>query len=130
MKIRESFGFTLIEVVIALFIVSIAFAALLETVVDQSELMIGLRERTLAHWVAVNKANEYQLYRLWPEIGQSDGQVVMGGREWKWELSVAQSGVRGVRRIEVRVAPASAKSDVKSVLVDFLTDPADAGVSP
>ena len=130
MKSRESSGFTLIEVLIALLIVGIAIAALVETVIQQSKLVMALRDRTVAHWVAMNKASEYELYRVWPEIGRSDGTVTMGGREWKWELSVAASQLHDLRRIEIRVAPASGEADATAELVDYILPPMERGAYP
>src|SRR5688572_7972969 len=61
-------GFTLIEVVVALIVVSLGMLAVIETVGSTARNNGYLREKTIAHWVAMNKLTETRLLPNAPAI--------------------------------------------------------------
>ncbi|MEJ2179215.1 MAG: type II secretion system minor pseudopilin GspI [Gammaproteobacteria bacterium] len=71
---RRNRGFTLIEVIVALGIIATAMAAVMMTVSANVRNATGLKERTLAHWVAMNKMAELHIvnYKEWPSIKCTD----------------------------------------------------------
>lgn len=108
-------GFTLIEVMIALAIVSIALAALTQsmgvTVLNQSQ----LESRIVATWVA-----EDELVKQHVLAGQKNKQgatseqtirVEQLGREWSVELRSESTTVPGIQKRLVIVSDANNSSD-------------------
>ena len=97
-------GFTLIEVLVALAVLAIALGAIIKTMSDNAYNSIYLRDRTLAHWVALNKVTEIQLGQDWPSPGKTDGTGMMGKREWFWVAEVATTPDADVETIKVQVS--------------------------
>jgi len=103
-------GFTLIEVLVALAIVTLGMAALLSTLSASAEGASWQRDKTFAEWVALNRLAEARLALQRPTKGKSDGEVELAGRKWKWSQEVVETEIKGVMRIDVSVRP----SDVAS----------------
>ncbi len=106
---RQSRGFTLIEVIVALVVVSLGMLGVI-TAVSQTASNSGyLRDKTLAHWIAMNRLTEVRLQKTAPAVDKSSDEVEMGNRRWKWTMNVTQTPVETIRRIEITVRPEEAK---------------------
>ncbi|HEY1283369.1 MAG TPA: type II secretion system minor pseudopilin GspI [Steroidobacteraceae bacterium] len=110
MSSRQPRGFTLIEVLVALAIVTLGMAALLSTLSSSADGAAYQRDKTFAEWVALNRLAETRLALQRPTKGTSDGEVELAGRKWKWSQEVMETEIKGVMRIDVSVRP----SDVPS----------------
>lgn len=104
---RAGFGFTLVEVLVALAVLALGLGAVLQAAAGGAATMTELRERTLAAWVAGNRLNAARLAPRWPELGSSQGQAEMAGGRWLWRLEVSATADRDLRRLRVRVWPAA-----------------------
>jgi general secretion pathway protein I len=104
-------GFTLIEVLVALTIVGLAMLAAIQVVSGSTNTSFYMREKTLAHWIAMNKLTEVRLQPGPPPIDKSSDEIKMAGRDWRWTMEVSQTPVESIRRIEVRVRLAEAPED-------------------
>jgi general secretion pathway protein I len=101
-------AFTLIEVMVALLVVAIGMLGAI-TAVSQAAGNSGyLRDKTLAHWIAMNKLTEVRLQKNAPSIDKTSDEVEMGGRKWKWTMNVTQTQVETMRRIDIAVRPEEA----------------------
>ena len=96
-------GFTLMEVLVALSVLAIALAAIIQSISTNTNHAGYLREKTMAHWVAMNKIAEMQSLNEYPPTGNKRGTEEMAGHEWHWQTQVIDSGVENVRRVEVEV---------------------------
>ena len=96
-------GFTLVEVLVALLLVSLALAALVRTAGTSARNLATLQEATLAQWVASNVIAEARLQQVLPPVGRSEGRVAMGGWRWRWRMEVQGTDLPDVRRLDVRV---------------------------
>ncbi len=106
---RVSRGFTLIEVLVALAIVTIGMAAVLEALTSSARATLYLRQKTFAEWVALNQVERLRLSGMFPHQGTSNGHVEFANRKWEWRRKVVKTAVHGVRRIEVSARPAKDK---------------------
>ena len=104
----HSRGFTLIEVLAALVIISLGMLAVIEAVTQTLNNANYLREKTVAHWVAMNKLADIRLANSAPTAGDSDGDVDMVGETWHWRMKISATDVASMLRIDVNVAPKSA----------------------
>jgi len=121
---RDRRGFTLIEVVVALAVIAIALAAVIQATGHQAATAAALGERALAHWVAMNRIAEVQLQAAPPEPGTSRGSERMGGREWRWSVTVADTPDPAVRRITVDVRPGASEAGALVTRTGFVAVPA------
>jgi general secretion pathway protein I len=110
-------GFTLIEVVVALIVVSLGMLAVIETVGGTARNSSYLRDKTIAHWVAMNKLTEVRVLPNAPAVDKTSDEVEMAGRDWRWTMEVKQTQVESIRRIDISVRPAEApdKSSMASI---------------
>ena len=107
-------GFTLIEVLVALAIVAVGMAAVMRALSSSADTVFYLKDKTFAHWVALNQIANLRVTGQIPAVGNSDGDIDYAGRKWHWRQEVVASEVPGVERIDVRVRPADVKGDANS----------------
>ncbi|HEU0224460.1 MAG TPA: type II secretion system minor pseudopilin GspI [Steroidobacteraceae bacterium] len=96
-------GFTLLEVLVAFAIVAISMFAVFKSIGDIAGNVGQLRDRTIAAWVADNRITEIRLSGQLPSVDETQGEVEMAGRRWRWVMTVSQTPVDGLRRIDVSV---------------------------
>ena len=124
MILRDSRGFTLLEIMVALAVLALAMGALIKTSSDYTGNQIYLRDRTLTTWVARNVLVQHQLEKQWPRVGERKGTLKMGWQEWEWLANISQTDEEKLRRIDVEVrALDSEDDDPISVLSGFLKQP-------
>lgn len=98
-------GFTLIEVLVALAVVVIGMAAVLEALTSSADTAVYLRNKTFAQWVAVNRIERVRLSGVYPGAGTSTGHLRFAHRSWHWRQKIEATKVPGVERIVVDVRP-------------------------
>jgi general secretion pathway protein I len=103
-------GFTLIEVLVALAIVTVGMAAVLGTLTSSADTVVYLRDKTFANWVALNQIALVRISGQLPAPGKSDGDTDFAGRKWHWHQEVNTTQVPGMVRMDVSVRPADVGS--------------------
>lgn len=97
-------GFTLLEVMIALSIVSIALVAITGLMGNYVRNLQGLQERTFAHWVAMNRVVELQLGDAWSETskekkGEDDSSLFA----MQWIQIASETSFEQMRKVEIEI---------------------------
>ena len=110
---RNSAGFTLLEVLVAVAVLALAMAAIISAGAQSASQAAYLREKTLALWVAHNRLTEIELQPVWPTVGDSNDDVDMGGIRWRWRVNVKETADDSVRRVDIDVVK-SAQPDAKA----------------
>ncbi len=101
---KTTYGFTLLEVLVALAVLAIALGALLQATSASSATQAELRARTIAGWVADNALVELRLGTTWPSPGSRlGGEETMLGARWRWDMAVQATPDPDLRRLEVTV---------------------------
>ena len=100
----KSLGMTLLEVIVALAVFSIAAVSVTKSLGEQMANMPILEERTLAQWVASNQMVDVRLLGTFPDIGQKTGQSELGGREWYWRQEVIKTTDDKFRMIRISIS--------------------------
>ena len=96
-------GFTLVEMLVALAIFSLAALALLRLGGASVRTTGMLEERTLAQVVARNLAVEVLTDPQPPAFGASRGETVNAGRVWRWNRVVGRSPEPRIQQIRIEV---------------------------
>jgi len=104
-------GFTLLEVLVAMVILSISLLAAIKVASEVTASAIYLQDKTIAQWVAMNKVTEMRLAKKLPKPGKSNGEDEMAGRDWRWDIEVKTTPYPQLREIHVGVKPASDDPD-------------------
>jgi general secretion pathway protein I len=117
---NRSNAFTLLEVLVALAVVAIALAAAMKIASENVRNAQYLRDRTLAHWVAMNVITEVQVRGQWLSIGKTEDKAMMAEREWFWRLQVLETADKPLRRLEVTVYYTQKRDQPIAQLVGFI----------
>jgi general secretion pathway protein I len=110
-------GFTLLEILVALAIMSIVVLSFLRG----NALMIAnadyLREKSLAGWVAMNRAAELRLAGQWLNESGAEGTALMGDRTWRWRATgkASPDPEMQIVTIEVRAAEGQGNTPLASL---------------
>jgi len=96
-------GFTLIEIMVALAVFSLAVLALLRLETATIRGATTLDDSLVAGLVARNVANDAITEAQPPVAGRTTGSEVNGGRSWNWVRQVRGTGNASVLRIDVAV---------------------------
>jgi len=100
---RRARGFTLIEVLAALVIVALGMLGVIQAVTQTARNGVYLREKTLAHWIAMNVITERRLLPSPPDVTETSEDVDFAGQRWRWTMQVTQTEVESLRRMDVSV---------------------------
>ena len=86
---KKNYGFTLIEVMIAMVIIAIAFTAILKATENCLAATSRLQARVVAHWVAAEILTAAQVGSLKLPIEHRDmtGETHMLGQLYQWKLT-------------------------------------------
>lgn len=123
MRLRNSAGFTLLEVLVAVAVLGIAMAAVIAADARYADSAGYLRDRTMALWVAHNRMTEIELAPVWPDIGDSDDTVDMGTGRWHWRAHVQSTPDEHTRRIDVSVFKDGDRQNTSyAFITSFLSD--------
>lgn len=96
-------GFTLIEMLVALAIFSLATLALLRLEGTTLKSTAGLVDRAIGQTVVRNLAVDILTDPAPPSFGNSSGSVVNGGRSWSWTRSVTRTDDIRIARVDLTV---------------------------
>lgn len=116
-------GFTLVEVLVALAIVSIALMAALRAAGQGTAAAGELRLRLLAGWVAEDRLAEHRARGDWLALGIGRGNRQQGGVEFAWREEVIATPNAAFRRVDVFVSVPAEDARALARLTGFLVQP-------
>ncbi|MDX1561520.1 MAG: type II secretion system minor pseudopilin GspI [Gammaproteobacteria bacterium] len=127
---RRSDGFTLIETVVALLIVSLGMTAVYMQLNQFATNSIYMQEKTIAGWIASNRLTELSIASEWPEIGDDEEELEYAGRLWQLQIEIAATDVDNLRRAEVAVSLADRPERVLHTVAALIEPPVPVGIAP
>jgi general secretion pathway protein I len=126
----NSRGFTLLEVLVALTIISLALGALISTSGSHASSAGYLKQKTIAHWVAMNEITKLQVEQAWLDKGDTRGSTQMAGTEWFWTLTVKETEDENSQQVEFRIYLDKKREYSLTRLIGYLSKPAATSFVP
>lgn len=96
-------GFTLLEVMIALLVITLGMAAVINTTSESGWKSAQLRHKMVATWVAQNQIVKYRANRIWGNAKSQSGKVEMANIDWVWRMQISATDDPSLRRLDVEV---------------------------
>ncbi len=121
-------GFTLLEVLVALVIVSLGMIAVFGQLNQMLSASGRLRDKTLAHWIAVDQITELQAINAYPKVGERHDELDMARATWSYTVQISQIGDLAMRRVDVTVAFADTPERILAEVSGFIA-PAQQGIA-
>ncbi|PHR84395.1 MAG: type II secretion system protein GspI [Colwellia sp.] len=102
-QLKKTVGFTLIEVMLAMAVFSIAGVALLSVATNNTRNIAYLEDKMFANWVAANQLVATHLVEKWPPKNKVKGEVELAGRAWFWQQKVIKTTDKDMRAIVMEI---------------------------
>jgi len=119
---ERNYGFTLLEAMIALVIVSVGMTAVYTQLNRYVISTAYLEEKTLASWIASNQLTLMSTALQWPSIGTTQGEEEFARRLWIWRAEVAATPIENLRRVDISVSLAN-KPELEIHTMSALLEP-------
>ena len=113
-------GFTLIEVLIALTIIAISLGTIMSASGNQAYQTAYLKQKALAHWVAMNEMTQLQLDAEWPSVGEKKGSSNMANAEWFWLRTTKKTEDDDARQVEFQIFSDKSRKQNLTRLIGFV----------
>ncbi len=110
-KHNKSPGFTLVEVLVALMILALAFAAIITSINQNSRNLLHLIDKTAANYVAMNVVAQVQTGL----ITTNSGQETQMNEDWNWQLQTQATENPYVTEILVTVQKEKSSANIISL---------------
>lgn len=115
---RNADGFSLLEMLVALSVLSLAVLALVNLAGENSRTGVAIEERVFAGVIAENRAVEALTSLQPPVLGETSGTERAAERIWRWTRRVGETPEPGVLRVDVSVT-AQSSNQVLAALTLF-----------
>jgi len=95
-------GFTLLEILVALTVLAIALSASLAAVSQYTKQVTELKQRTIAHWVAMNEINRLRVTEAFANSGEKSGKQAMANTTWAWKYTITKPPGLDTSKVDMR----------------------------
>jgi general secretion pathway protein I len=116
-------GFTLIEVLVALAIVIIAFMAMFGSMMQVVAATTLMQEKTIATWIAFDRITELRVRKEFPDDDESNGEIEMAGNDWVYTVKINATESDNIRQVIVKVAAAQEPDNTLGIATGALIKP-------
>jgi len=127
-RCRGDRGFTLLEVMVALVIISLSLAGVAGSMGQMIDTANTMRDRTYASWIAQNKITEMRVSGIVPEVGESSGEIDYANTTWAWSADVSETGIENMFKVDVSVSFPGDELPIRKV-TGFIGEPIAPGQS-
>jgi len=118
-------GFTLIEIIISLVVISVALGAVIATTGNSIKHGAHIKEKTIALWVAQNAIAEISIENKWPSKGIKSDKSTMAGKNWFIKSEIKQTPNKNIRKMDLSVFSDKKTEDKVVSLTTYILKPQD-----
>lgn len=114
---KKQQGFTLLEVLVALMILSVTLTAIFYALIEDSRISAHLQEKTFAHWVGKNQISSFKL-----QLGNNkiltgeQGTTPLFSKQWDWTINIISNNNPYYSELEMEVRPHNSKKIAASLV--------------
>ena len=101
----SSGGFTLVEVLVALVVMSLGVMMLANSIGGSAKAYSRIDDKVRAWMVASDKLVELQVYQEYPPVGTNDSTEERFGETWAVRTRVSNGPYPDTRRVDIEVGP-------------------------
>ena len=116
-------GFTLIEVVVALAVVIIAFMAMYGSMMQSVATTTLMQEKTIATWIAFDRITDLRINNQFPDDDESTDELEMAGQEWVYTTRFIETASEDILQVIVEVAPVEEPENILGIASGALVRP-------
>ena len=116
-------GFTLIEVVVALAVVIIAFMAMYGSMMQSIATTTLMQEKTIATWIAFDRITDLRINNEFPDDDESTDEIEMAGTEWVYTTRFIPTASDDILQVIVKVAPVEEPENILGIASGALLRP-------
>ena len=127
---HKSGGFTLIEVLVALAIVTLGMFAVVTQLNRYAMSASYIEQKTLASWIATNTITELSIDSEWAPLGTSELNLEFANRLWRWRAEVTETEIENLRRVDVYVSLSEEPQQIIHRVSGLLEPPVPADYPP
>ena len=127
---HKSGGFTLIEVLVALAIVTLGMFAVVTQLNRYAMSASYIEQKILASWIATNTITELSIGSEWAPLGTSELRLEFANRLWQWRAEVAETEIENLRRVDVYVSLSEEPQQIIHRVSGLLEPPVPADYPP
>ena len=114
-------GFTLLEVLVAMAIISLGLIGVFGSLSQMLGATSLLRDKTLATWIATDRITEMRISGEYPDAGERKDTLEMAGAEWAYRIKVSNIPDMEMRRLDVSVSFADEPNNAIATVIGFLS---------
>ena len=118
---NQKSGFTLIECLVALFIIALVLASAAKAIGMTVEDVEGTIDREAANWAVNNQYASYRIDNIYPDMGNTKKTVEMAGRSFIVNSTVSATPNPYFRRIDIAVSRTSDPNHILFKTVNFIS---------
>lgn len=108
-------GFSLIEVVVSLFILSVSVITIYNLIISTASSSYDLEQRYLAKEVANNRISLIHTLEKSRRPIQRSGEMVMGGQQWRWDETINNGPREEFFEYEIFVRPENEETYIYTI---------------
>ena len=120
MNHKRAFGFTLLELLIAIAIFALAGVAVMRATSEHILSISKMTDLTLAGYVAENELALAKLDPRWPPELKREGESLMGHQRWRWVIESLETEDPDFRMLRIKVAPQEENRPSVTVLETYV----------
>ena len=121
--LTNSKGFTLLEVIVALGIVSVGILAVSQAMVSHVGNVAKIEQRMTGFWIASNRFETLRIHKTEPVIGEVTGTEQMAGRTWYYRETTKTTADPDLFMVNIRVFLDEAGEQEAGSMLGYLLKP-------